>query len=340
MPDGAVSVRGSSLISLEPTGVPLATIGDTPARTTLSRQTEVTVHIPSGSISGDLVLRHAGGESNPLYMRVAVPMAENLHPVGNPVIDGDGAVYATFSGTRGQQVPVSIFRIERDFQVRPFVKDLLNATGMAFGPGGDLYVSSRAEGIIYRVDNRGTATPFAEGLGLATGIAFDQDGNLFVGDRSGTIFKVPPDRGAGASHSEREIFVFATLEPSIAAYHLAFNSQGTLFVAGPTTSSSQAVHAIDRDGTVSTYFKGLGRAQGMALDAEDNLYVAASYRSRKGLVRITPGREVSLALSGSNLVGLAFLDDGCAALATRDSLLHVDLGITGRTLPFLSAGTQ
>ena len=340
MPHGSVSVHGASLLAADPVGTPVATIGDTPARTTLSRATEVTVHVPGGSISGDLVLHHAGGDSNALYMRVAVPMAENLHPVSNPVVDGDGTVYATFSGARGQQVPVSVFRIERDFQMRPFVKDLLNATGMAFGPGGDLYVSSRAEGTIYRVDSSGAAAPFAEGLGLASGIAFDPDGNLFVGDRSGTIFKVPPDRGKPASHSEREIFVFATLEPSMAAYHLAFNAQGTLFVAGPTTSSSQSVHAIDRDGTVSTYFKGLGRAQGMAFDAEDNLLIAASYRSRKGLVRITPDREVSLALSGSNLVGLAFLEDGCAALATRDALLHVDLGIAGRALPFTSADTQ
>lgn len=340
MPNGSVSVRGASLLSIDPVGAPIATIGDTPARTTLSRATEVTVHVPSGSISGNLVLHHAGGDSNALYMQVAVPMAENLHPVSNPVVDSNGTVYATFSGSRGQQVPVSIFRIERDFQMRPFVKDILNATGMAFGPGGSLYVSSRAEGTVYRVDSGGTATPFAEGLGLATGIAFDPEGNLFVGDRSGTIFKVPPDRGKTASHSEREIFVFATLEPSMAAYHLAFNAQGTLFVAGPTTSSSQAVHAIDRDGTVSTYFKGLGRAQGIAFDVEDNLYIAASYRSRKGLVRITPNSDISLALSGSNLVGLAFLQDGCAALATRDALLHVDLGITGRVLPFTSADLQ
>ncbi len=340
MPSGLVSVHGTGLLHAEQAAGPVAMLGEIPARTTLSRASEVTVRIPDGSISGDLVLRHAGGASNPMYLRIAVPMAENLHPVSNPVVDGEGVVYATFSGARGQQVPVSVFRIERDFQMRPFVHDLLNATGMAFGPGGDLYVSSRAEGTVYRVSSAGAVTPFAEGLGLATGLAFDPEGNLFVGDRSGTIFKVPPDRGAVASHTDREIFVFATLEPSIAAYHLAFNRGGTLFVTGPTTSSSQAVHAIDHDGTVSTFFKGLGRAQGLAFDAADNLYVTASYRGRRGLVRITPEREVSLALSGSDLVGLAFLDDGCVALATRDTLFHVDLGVEGRALPFASAGTQ
>ena len=42
--------------------------------------------------------------------------------------------------------------------------------------------------------------------------------------------------------------------------------------------------------------------------------------------------EPSLALSGNNLVGLAFLDEGCAALVTCDALYHVCLDIEGRKL--------
>ncbi len=72
----------------------------------------------------------------------------------------------------------------------------------------------------------------------------------------------------------------------------------------------------------------------MAFDIDDNLYVAASLHGQRGIVRITPGPnpKAALALSGQNLVGLAFLEDGCAALATRDALYHVDLGIEGRPL--------
>jgi len=322
MPGGEVELIGTHL---DPGGhrIPHASIGDVFAPVTLSRPTRATVHVPEGTISGDLIFHRNGESSNPLPIRVAVPMAENLHPVSNPVVDTNGQVFTTLSGARGQTTPVSIFRIQRDFQMVPFVRDLMNPTGLAFDRDGYLYTSSRAEGTVYRISPEGAVSTYAEGMGIATGIAFDRDGNLYVGDRSGTIFKINPNR---------EIFVFATLEPSIAAYHLAFNADDTLFVTGPTTSSNQAIHAIDRDGSTTIFYQGLGRAQGMAFDIHGNLYVAASLHGQRGIVRITPSREASLSVSGNNLVGLAFLEDGCAALATRDSLYHVALDIEGRSL--------
>jgi outer membrane protein assembly factor BamB len=333
MPGGEVELRGSGLLARNGGPLPLVTVGDIPVHLALSRPERTVIKIPEGTISGEVVLALAdggrtGSVSNPLDLRVAVPMAENLHPVANPAVDADGTVYATVSGGRGQSVPVSIFSIARDFQVRPFARDLLNATGLAFDASGYLYASSRAEGTVYRISPEGAISTYAEGMGIATGIAFDRDGNLYVGDRSGTIFKVGPDRG----QADREIFVVATLEPSIAAYHLAFNDEGTLFVSAPTTSSNQAIHAIDRDGRTTVFYQGLGRAQGLAFDVDGNLYVAASLHGQRGIVRITPEREASLAVSGNDLVGLAFLDDGCAALATRDALYHVALDIEGRRL--------
>lgn len=327
MPGGQIDVRGT-LLDPHSSHVPTAAVGDTPTPVTLSRPTRATVSIPEGTISGDLVLHRNSRASNPIEVRIAVPMAENLHPVANPAVDADGNVYATLSGSRGQATPVSIFKIQRDFQVTPFARDIMNATGLAFGPDGFLYASSRAEGTIYRISETGAITTYAEGLGIATGIAFDPEGNLYVGDRSGTIFKIGP----GTDGKSGEIFVFATLEPSIAAYHLAFNGAGTLFVTGPTTSSNQAIHAISRDGDTTVFYQGLGRAQGLAFDVDDNLYVAASLHGQRGIIRITPEREASVAVSGNNLVGLAFLEDGNAALATRDALYHVALDIEGRRL--------
>jgi sugar lactone lactonase YvrE len=333
MPGGEVELRGVGLQGTGAAVLPQVAVGDVPVYLALSRPGRTVIRIPEGAISGEVVLERGGEASNPLELRVAVPMAESLHPVANPAVDADGNVYATYSGARGQAVPVSIFSIARDFQVRPFVRDLINATGLAFGADGYLYVSSRAEGTVYRVSPEGAVSTYAEGMGIATGIAFDQEGNLFVGDRSGTIFKVAPDRGgAGGTVADREIFVVATLEPSFAAYHLAFNDEGTLFVTGPTTSSNQSIFAIDRNGEKTVFYHGLGRAQGMAFDVDGNLYVAASLHGQRGIVRITPEREASLAVAGNDLVGLAFLEDGCAALATKNALYHVALDIEGRRL--------
>ena len=318
MPDGVVDVRGEHLGSaLRPT----ATIGDTSAQVLFTSPQRVTLRVPEGSVSGDVVLHSGERASNGLHLNVAVPLAENLHPIANPAVDGNGDVYATFSGSRGQEVPVSIFRIDREFQMRPFVRGLPNASGLAFGPDGYLYCSSRAEGTVYRIAKDGTRTQFAEGLGIATGIAFDDDGNLYVGDRSGTIFKL---------NTQGSMFVFATLEPSVSAYHLAFTDLGTLLVTGPTTSSNEAIHAISPEGGVSTWYRGLGRPQGMAVDTEGNVYVAASLHGERGIIRITPQREASVAVSGSGLVGLAFTEDGVAALATTGALYSVELGVEGR----------
>ncbi len=338
MPGGEVCIHGANLgpaLHHGDLALPRVTIGDTSAAAVLSRPGKLTIRVPEGAISGDVHVLSGGVLSNALPLRVAVPLAENLHPVASPAADADGNLFVTFSGPRGEQVPVSIFRIDRDYQLRPFVRGMLNATGLAFGRDGFLYVSSRAEGIVYRVSPEGATSIYAEGLGIATGIAFDPDGDLYVGDRSGTIFRIARDKAPG---QDRQIFVYATLEPSMAAYHLAFRGDGTLFVAGPTTSSFDNIYAIDRNGDASIYYRGLGRPQGMAFDVKGDLYVAASLHGQRGIVRITPeaggktGKDAELVLSGNDLVGLAFVEDGCAALATRSALYHVAMGVEGRSL--------
>jgi len=160
-------------------------------------------------------------------------------------------------------------------------------------------------------------------MGVATGIAFDREGSLYVGDRSGTIWRIAPDR---------QIFVYATLEPSVAAYHLAFAPDGLLYVSGPTTSSYDAVHVVDSHGTVEVFYRGLGRPQGIAFDEEGRLYVAASLSGRKGVVRITPDRNAELFLSGPGVVGLAFAPSRAMVVTTTNAIYRVDVGIKGRPL--------
>jgi sugar lactone lactonase YvrE len=322
LPGGEVRIIGSGLGAHE-LRRPRVSFGDVDGSIIVSSEQFILARVPEGAGSGEVVVATNGFRSNPSALRLAVPIAENLHPVGNPAVDPHGNIYATFSGPRGQKVPVAIYRIDSHYNVKPFLHEMMNATGLAFDRSGSLYVSSRFDGTVYRVAQNGTMTSYAEGMGTATGIAFDREGNLYVGDRSGTIFKIGRDR---------QIFVFATMEPSIAAYHLAFGNNGHLYVTGPTTSSFDAVYQIDPHGTVTDYYRGLGRPQGLALDVDDNIYVAASLNGRRGIVRITPQREASLVVAGQNLVGLAFAPGGSAVLTTTSGVHHLSWDIEGRSL--------
>jgi sugar lactone lactonase YvrE len=254
---------------------------------------------------------------------IAQVIAENLHPVANPAVDRDGNVFVTFSGSRGQTVPVAIYKVDANLNVSPYVNEMMNATGLALDAEGLLYVSSRADGTVYQVDQSGTISTYAEGMGVATGIAFDHERNLYVGDRSGTIFKIATDR---------QIYVYATLEPSMAAYHLAFSPNGNLYVTSPSTSSNDAVYEIDPHGSVTVYYRGLGRPQGLAFDFDGNLYVAASLAGNRGIVKVDRSQQASLVVSGNNLVGLAFAPDESVILATNDAVHHLSWGIAGRVL--------
>ena len=322
LPGGEVRILGSGLGPHE-LRRPRVSFGDLDGAVIISSEQFIVARVPEGAASGEVVVAANGSRSNAREVRLAVPIAENLHPVANPAIDAHGNIYVTFSGPRGQKVPVAVYRIDTSYTVKPFLHEMMNATGLALDRTGSLYVSSRYDGTVYRVAQNGTMTSYAEGMGVATGIAFDRDGNLYVGDRSGTIFKIGRDR---------QIFVFATMEPSVAAYHLAFGNNGNLYVTGPTTSSFDAVYQIDPHGGVTDYYRGLGRPQGLALDVDDNIYVAASLNGRRGIVKVTPDRKASLAVSGQNLVGLAFAPGGAAVLATTSGVHYLSWGIQGRPL--------
>ena len=323
LPGGEVRLRGASL---RPEGLhrPEVRFGKTLGAVVIGSDDFLVARLPDGAPSGKVVVSTNGHTSNPLQVQVAIPIAANLHSVGNPAIDAEGNIFATFSGSRGDKVPVSVFKIDTGYAMRPFVTDLMNATGLALDRAGDLYVSSRFEGNVHRVSPTGQMSLYAEGMGVATGIAFDREQNLFVGDRSGTIFKIAPDR---------QIFVHATLEPSVAAYHLAVGPTGDLFVCGPTTSSFDNIYRVDAHGEVSVYYRGLGRPQGLAFDREGNLYVAASLRGQRGIVKISPRQEASLEISGQGLVGLAFAPGRPLILATSDGINQLTWDVQGWPLP-------
>jgi len=271
----------------------------------------------------ELVLESSdGARSRPAVVAVGRKLAEDVHMVANPAVDpDDGSVYVTRSGSRGQRMPVSLFRIDADGEMTAVTGEITNPTGLAFDSLGQMYVTSRMDGTVYRVTPFHEVVPFARDLGVATGLAFDRAGRMYVGDRTGTIHRV---NGKG------EAEVWALLEPSVAAYHLAFGPDDYLYVTGPTVSSHESVQRVDRDGRASVFFRGLGRPNGLAFDAEGSLYVAASYRGRRGVVRISPdGREAGLAVAGMNVVGLCFNAAGDMIVATNEAVYSLPLGVRG-----------
>ena len=319
---GEITIRGRGL-AVNGHSRPVVRFGERPASLLVTSPYRLVVRVPEGAASGDLTVETDGAPSPPASVAVGMTIAENLHPVSNPAVDAAGNIYSTFSGSRGQKTPVSVYKIDPNHEMRPFLSGVMNATGLALDGDGILYVSSRMEGTVYHVTPDGESATYAEGMGVATGMAFDKDGNLYVGDRSGTIFKISPDR---------QIFVFATIEPSVAAYHLAFGPDSCLYVTGPTTSSYDHVYRISPAGEVSSFFRGLGRPQGIAFDNQGNLYVAASFEGRRGVVRLSPDAQPELAVSGPGIVGLAFTSHRTLILATNNSLLELFLDIEGKPL--------
>jgi sugar lactone lactonase YvrE len=322
LPLGDIEVTGVHLGPHE-FGLPVLHVDGEPAHILMSRPTRLTFRVPGNASTGLIELRTPAGAANAAAVRIARQLADGLHPVTSPAVSRSGMVYATISGPRGKQTPVSVVRVSPDGRATPFVTGLMNATGVAFNPEGELFVTSRAEGNVYRVDAAGDYAVYAEGMGVATGAAFDAEGNLFVGDRSGTIFKI---------NTERQIFVHATLEPSVAAYHLAVNAAGTVFVTGPTLSSNEAIWAIEPNGDTREWFRGLGRPQGLAISREGDIFLAACLHGQHGIVRVTAKGQASLVLAGNNLVGMAFSPLGTVILATNEAVYDVDLGVEGLKL--------
>ena len=314
---GIRPLRGieGSLLTLLGHGFPVdppaeVTIGSLPARLVKASARELTVSVPAGLDGGRTPVRLSALPRETIYADIGAPVATGLHQVDNPVFDLRGNLYVTFSGSRGQQTPVSIFVVRPDGSREPFVTGLANPTSMAFDPSGHLHVSSRFDGSVYRVSEDGIASLVATDLGVACGIAFNADGELFVGDRSGSILRVQNGRASA----------FASLPSSIAAFHLAFAPDGALFVTAPTLSTRDAVYRITPDGEVDVFYEGFGRPQGIAFAADGALHVADALAAGGGLYRFAPGsREPEPLLTVGGLIGVAFGPDGALAVASADT---------------------
>jgi sugar lactone lactonase YvrE len=313
---GRITLEGTGF-SVDGPALPQVRIGEMPARLVYASPTQLSATVPAG-LGGRCRVRVAGApDDDYAFVDIAAPFAMGLHQVDNPIFDRDGNLYVTYSGTRGQQVPVSIFRVRRNGTREPFSSGIVNPTSMAIDPQDRLYVSSRFEGTVYRVLPDGTTEAFARELGVACGLAFSRAGELFVGDRSGTIFKV--DAGGKAT-------TFASLPASVAAFHLAFGPDEALYVTGPTLSTYDGLYRIAPDGTVTTPYARFGRPQGLAFDPAGTLHVVEALAGSSGVYRVPQDGTPELVLAGPGLVGVAFDAAGTMAVASNETAYRLTRG--------------
>jgi len=285
--------------------------GEAPADILSASDELVVARIPREA-RGPGVRLLADGESSSLFpFAIALNLASGLHPVTNPVVAPDGSLVTTISGSRGQKVAEPLVRVSREGEKAPFACEIMNPTGLAFGPDGQLYISSRHDGVVYRYTDFERLDVVADDLGIACGIAFDSRGNLFVGDRSGRIIRID---------TSGEKADFAHLEPSVSAYHLAVDSNDAVYVTGPTLAVRDKLYRISPAGVVEPVLCGLARPQGMAVIPGGDLLIASSYEGRKGLFRFSPvSAEIEHYLAGPTVVGVALSGDDLF-LADSESL--------------------
>ncbi len=294
---------------------PVVRLGGVRARLAAASSRRLVLIVPAGVDGGHVPIALDDRDDPVGLVEIGRPIATGLHQVDGPAFDRNGTLYATFSGARGQSVPVSIFRVPQNGVPEPLASGIVNATSVAFDPFGDLCVSSRFDGSVYRVTMDGTVEKIASDLGVACGLAFTPDGTMYVGDRSGTLFRV---NAAGRASP------FATLPSSIAAFHLAIGPDEAVYVSGPTLSTSDAIYRVDRRGEITVFAEGFGRPQGLAVDADGTLYVAEALAGASGVYRVRPGGRRELMVAGDALVGLAFHPERGAAVASADTVYLFD----------------
>lgn len=188
--------------------------------------------------------------------------------------------------------------------------------GLALDAGGNLYVSEPDEDSIVKITPAGTQTTFFTRQGSSpSGLAVDAAGNLYVASPSGAlVLKITP-AGVATTYAGTGTAGFsgdgqaATRAQLNFPLRLALDSAGNLFIADVannrvrkvttagviSTVAGNGVEAHAGDGGAATAAS-FDSIQGLAVDAQGNLYIATTYRIRRvdagGTVRTIAGGEV------------------------------------------------
>jgi sugar lactone lactonase YvrE len=222
--------------------------------------------------------------------RFATLPAGTAHPEGITVDPRTGTFYVADFDVSKASGPGDVVVFDRNgrwlrtLQVAPATNLLL---GIAINPvTGDLLVCdlglSSGKPQVVKVDPKTGASSVFAALPAGAGpnaLAFDTAGNVYISDSFGsTIWRTPPTGGAPASWVSDPLLGTSGVPP-FGANGMAFNQSATsLFVAntGNDTIVRVPVNADGSAGTPEVFINSINGADGLVIDASDNLWVAAN----------------------------------------------------------------
>ncbi len=165
--------------------------------------------------------------------------------------------------------------------------------GVTIGTNNQVYVSEHDTGKVYGLDVNGTQTEFTTTGGFYANNINYETADLYIAEPFLDKIYVANSTGVAT------VYLDINDEPNSIAVH-----NGLVYY-----SSISKVVRINADLSTTEYTNGFLYAEGLAFDANDNLYVAD--RSDRKLYKITPtGTKTVVASNIENIRGIAIADDG------------------------------
>ena len=197
----------------------------------------------------------------------------------------DTATNMYIGGSAGGKV----FKATQSGAVSTFASGMLDVSGQAFDPSGNLFVADVNANTIYKITPAGVRTIYANtGLSGPTAIAFDKTGNMYETDRgTGRIYKFAPN-------GIRTTFASGLAQP----YFMTFSAGGNLFVGCYNGGASETIQEFTPSGKQSTFASGFNNINGLAFNNAGDLYVADNV-----ITRITPTGAQSTFYNNTGVLG-------------------------------------